>query len=39
MSSILPLINIYVCNKFNVNPFSSFQDMARKSNHYEKIND
>jgi len=36
LSSSLPLIYIYVCTKFNFNPFSTFQDMARTSNHYEK---
>jgi len=36
LSSVLPFINIYVCTKFNFNPFSTFQDMARISNHYEK---
>jgi len=35
LSSVLPHINIYVCTKFNFNPFSTFQDMARISNHYE----
>ena len=36
LSSALPLINIYVCTKFNFNPFSTLQDMVRISNHYEK---
>jgi len=36
LSSSLPLINIYVCTKFNFNPFSPFQYMAKTSNHYEK---
>ena len=36
MSSALPLIDIYVCTKFNFNPFCTFQDMARTSNTYEK---
>jgi len=27
VSSALPLINIYVCTKFNFNPFCTFQDM------------
>ena len=35
MSCVLPFINIYVCTKFNFNPFSTFQDTARTSNHYE----
>ena len=35
LSSALPLINIYVCTKFNFNPFCTFQDMARTSNHYK----
>jgi len=38
MSYVLPFINIYVCTKFNLNPFGTFQDMTRSSNHYEKIN-
>ena len=29
MSSALPLIDSYVCTKFNFNPLSTFQDMAR----------
>jgi len=29
LSSALSLINIYVCTKFNFNPFCTFQDMAR----------
>jgi len=37
LSSVLPFINIYVCTKTNFNPFRSFQDMARISNHYEKM--
>ena len=36
LSSVLPFMNIYVCTKFNFNPFSTFQDMARISNPYEK---
>jgi len=36
LSSVLPFINIYVCTMFNFNPFSTFQDMARVSNHYDK---
>ena len=31
LSSVFPFINIYVCTKFNFNPFST-----RISNHYEK---
>ena len=31
-----PLININVCTKFNFNALSTFQDIARMSNHYEK---
>ena len=38
LSSALPLINIYVCTKFNFNPFCTFQDVTRTSNYYEKIN-
>jgi len=37
LSTVLPLINIYVCTKFNFNPFRTFQDMARTSNHYENM--
>jgi len=37
LSSVLPFINIYVCTKFNLNPFNTFQDIFRISNHYEKI--
>ena len=37
LSSALRLINIYVCIKFNFNPFCTFQDMARTRNH-NKIN-
>jgi len=36
LSTVLPIINIYVYTKCNFNPFSTFQDMARISNHYEK---
>ena len=36
MSSVLPFNNIYVCTKFNFNPFSTFQRIARINNHYEK---
>ena len=36
LSSVLPLININVYIKFYFNPFCTFQDMARISNHYEK---
>jgi len=36
LSSVITFINIYVCTKFNFIPFSTFQDMARISNHYEK---
>ena len=36
LSSVLLLINIYVCTKLNFNLFSTFQDMARISNHCEK---
>jgi len=35
MSSALPLINIYVCTKFNFNPFCTFHDMAQAGIHYE----
>jgi len=30
------LINIYVCTKFNFNPFCTFQDMAQTHIHYKK---
>ena len=33
--SSVTLININVCTKSNFNPISTFQDMARISNHYE----
>ena len=33
---VLPLVNIYVCTKFNFNPFGTFQDTAWISNHYGK---
>ena len=36
MSSVLPLINIYVCTKFNFNPFCTFQDMARHASIMKK---
>jgi len=36
LSSTLPLINIYVCTKFNFNPFCTFQDMARIGIYYEQ---
>ena len=36
LSSALPLIFTNVCTKFNLNPFCTFQDMARTSNYYEK---
>jgi len=36
LSSALPLIYIYVCTKFNFNPFCTFQDMAQTEIHYEK---
>jgi len=31
LSTALPLINIYVCTKFNFNPFCTFQDIARRA--------
>ena len=37
MSYALPLIYIYVCTKFNFNPFCTFQDMAKTGIHYEKM--
>jgi len=37
LSSELSLIFIYVCTKFNLNHFCTFHDMARTSNHYEKL--
>jgi len=36
LSSALPLINIYVCTKFNFNPFCTFQDMAQTGIYYDK---
>ena len=40
LSSVHLLINTNVlCTKFNLNPFSTFQDMTRISNHYEKWGD
>ena len=33
----LPFINIYVCTKFNFNPFCTFQDMAQTGNNYENF--
>jgi len=36
LSFALSLINIYVCPKFNFNPFCTFQDMARTGINYEK---
>jgi len=36
LSSALPVIIIYVCTKFNFNPFSTFQDIAQTGIHYEK---
>ena len=36
LSSALPLINIYVCTKFNFDPLCTFQDMTRTCIHYEK---
>jgi len=36
LSSVLSLINIYVCTKFNFNPFCAFQGMAQIGIHYEK---
>jgi len=36
LSSTLPLINIYVCTKFNVNPYCAFQGMSRTTDPYEK---
>ena len=35
LSSAFPLIFIYVCTKFNLNPFCTFQDVARTSKHYK----
>jgi len=32
-----PLINIYVCTKFNFNSFGTFQDMAWTDIYYEEI--
>ena len=36
LSSALPLINIYICTKFNFNLFGTFQDMVRTGIYYEK---
>jgi len=36
LSSAHPPINIYVCTKFNFNPFCIFQDMAWTGIYYEK---
>ena len=36
MSSALPFINIYVCTKFNFNPFCTFQDMAGQASIMKK---
>jgi len=36
LSSALPFINIYVCTKFNFNPFGTFQYMARTGIYYDK---
>jgi len=36
LSTVIPLIKVYVCTKFNFNPFCTFQDMLRTINHYEK---
>ena len=36
LSSALPLINIYVCTKFNFDLFGTFQDMGWTGIHYEK---
>ena len=36
LSSALPLINIYVCAKFNFNPFCTFKNMTWTHIHYEK---
>jgi len=36
LSSVLPLININACTKFNFNPFCTFQDMAQTGIHYER---
>jgi len=36
MYTTLPLTAIYLKTKFYCNPFSTFQDMARTGNNYEK---
>ena len=36
LPSALPLIHIYVCTKFNFNPFGTFKDMAQTGIQYEK---
>ena len=35
-SSALPLIYIYICTKFNFNPFCTFKDMAQTGIHFDK---
>jgi len=35
LSSAHPRINIYVCTKFDFNPFCTFQDMAQTGLQYE----
>jgi len=37
LCTALPLIYIYLCTKFNLNPFSTFQDMAQTGIYYEKL--
>jgi len=34
LSYALPLIDIYVCTMFNLNPCCTFQDMAQTGIHY-----
>ena len=34
LGTALPLINIYVCTKFNFNTFCTFQDMTQTHIHY-----
>jgi len=38
LCSVLPLIAIYLQINVHFNPFSSFKDMARTGNQYEKVN-
>ena len=37
LSSALPLIDIYICTKFNFNPFCTFQDMAVQTSYENNV--